>query len=117
MGVTDRRIVHVVRDPNPAAVRFAAGLAAVYGRNINGHTNSVHIGEKFSRSRRFSGYLGALQTFRGAAWFSPTEGVIRSPKVYPSKGLPNTQAPLADSSPILAGLRNGLRFRGGGLIG
>lgn len=95
------RIYTTVRALNPLAVALAGKLRRLSGSDINGTRGTVRIGEPASiGGPKFSGYGASPQSFKGmASKGAAPSGAIRAGM---GQGLPGTQAPYADTSPLLS---------------
>lgn len=94
------RITTTVRAVNPLAAALAARLARLTGSDIDGERGTVRIGEAFTPGRKATGYLKSPQSFKGAATAGAAPGgAIRAGM---DGGLPGTQAPYSEPSPLLA---------------
>jgi hypothetical protein len=92
------RQLTTVRAVNPLAAAIAARLATLTGRDINGARGTVRIGEK--STRKVTGYLADPQSFKGmASKGAQPGGAVRAGL---TAGLPGTQAPYSEASPLLA---------------
>ncbi|MFE7413136.1 hypothetical protein [Streptomyces laurentii] len=92
------RVLNTVREAHPLAQALAARVAGLVGSDLNGSTGTVRIGEVSAvAGRKVSGYVQSPQSFRGAGTVRPS-GAIRAGM---GSGLPNTQAPWTEKSPLL----------------
>lgn len=93
-----RRILTTVRSPHPLAVALAARMAGQTAANLNGSRGTVRYGDGAQLGgRKFSGYGASPQSFKGAGAVRPS-GAIRAGQ---QTGLPGTQAPYSEASPLL----------------
>lgn len=97
-----------VRGVAPLAAALAMKLARLTGSDVNGSRGAVRIGEVSAIGRHYAGYAQSPQSFKGAASV-PLAGAIVAGA---DSGLPGTQAPWSESSPLLAAIataQNGQR--------
>jgi hypothetical protein len=94
------RAITIVRGLNPLAVALAGRLRRLSGSDINGSRGTVRIGENYTRKN--SGYVASPQSFRGM----PTRGAAPAGAIRAGLGggLPGTQAPYPETSPLLAAI-------------
>lgn len=98
--VTDYRVP--VRSAHPLAVKIARQLGRLYGRNIAGDNGTIRYGAPgLSGGRRgYRGYVNPPQMFIGWNPHNVAGGTVR-----PTLGkLPGTQAPYANTGPLLAAM-------------
>lgn len=90
-----------VREAHPLAQRIASSLGALYGRGIDGRTGTIRFGyPQIGMREKFQGYVFPPQMFIGWSPNRVAGGTIR-----PTLGqLPGSQAPYANTSPLLAAM-------------
>ncbi|MFB7518374.1 hypothetical protein ACWGLK_31855 [Streptomyces albidoflavus] len=92
------RVIDTVREAHPLAQALSARLSGLIGSDLNGSRGTTRIGETSAvNGRKISGYVESPQSFRGAGTVRPS-GAIRAGM---NGGLPNTQAPFSEESPLL----------------
>ncbi|MFD9242729.1 hypothetical protein ACFV0D_12515 [Streptomyces sp. NPDC059556] len=92
------RVLDTVREAHPLAQALSARLASLVGSDLNGTTGTIRIGEVSAvGGRKVSGYVQSPQSFKGAGTVRPS-GAIRAGM---NGGLPNSQAPWSEQSPLL----------------
>jgi hypothetical protein len=92
------RVLNTVREQHPLAQALSARMAGLIGSDLNGSLGTVRIGETSAvNGRKITGYVQSPQSFRGAGTVRPS-GAIRAGM---SGGLPNSQAPFSEQSPLL----------------
>jgi len=93
-----RRVFTTVRAVNPLAAALAARMRTLIGTDLNGSRGTIRIGERYGQ--KYSGYGNSPQNFRGmASAGAAPSGAIRAGL---GSGLPGTQAPYSETSPLLA---------------
>lgn len=106
------RIIQYFRAPSPLAVATVARSNRLTVADINGTQGTIRIGDPASLGGpKFSGYASDPQSFKGAGTVVPS-GAIR---IGMGSGLPGTQAPAGESSPLLdviAAAQNGVATGG-----
>lgn len=92
------RTTTTVRAVNPLAAALASRLARLTGSDIDGERGTIRIGENYGR--KYSGYANSPQSFKGM----PTRGAAGAGAIRAGmgSGLPGSQAPWAEQSPLLA---------------
>ncbi len=90
-----------VRAAHPLAQRIASALGSLYGRGINGNTGTIRYGyPQIGMREKYAGYVFPPQMFIGWNPANVAAGTIR-----PTLGqLPGTQAPYANTSPLLGAM-------------
>lgn len=98
-----RTISTTVYDPAPLAQLISAKLGRLSGSDLNGTRGTIRSGDPAQLGGvKYSGYADAGQRFTGLATVRPA-GTIRTSG---TGGLPYTQAPWSDTSPLLAQIAN-----------
>ena len=92
------RIIQYLRPPAPLAVATVARANRLTVSDINGTSGTVRIGDPASLGGiKYSGYAADPQSFKGAGTVVPSGSILTGM----SSGLPGTQAPVGESSPLL----------------
>jgi hypothetical protein len=104
--VVIRQVVHAA-DPN--ALMLVGAVDNANAQGLNGATGTVIIGEHGSPSARYSGDLGPLQAFRGAAFMGASTNLRRGMNTALPATSPVTAASVADAPTILEPLLWGMR--------
>lgn len=91
-----RVIRQTVNDPDPTAAGMVATMDAYDGRNLNGHTGTIIIGEPSSMHSKFTGYLHP--TDHGRPAFGAVTSLLRQPQTL----LPKTSGPVIGSGRSVA---------------
>lgn len=102
-----QRVTTFVRSPNPLAVALAARMASLVGSDLNGSRGTKRIGETSQiGGRRITGYVAPPQNYAGAGRLRQgvDGGAIRAGVRL--GGLPGTQAPFSENSPLLQQIAN-----------
>lgn len=95
------RVINIVREANPLAQALANRVGSLIGSDINGSRGTIRSGDAAQLGgRKYSGYADGGQSFKGAGTVRPS-GAIRAGM---GSGLPNTQAPYGESSPLLTAI-------------
>jgi hypothetical protein len=98
-----RKVTTTVRDPHPLAQALSARLAQLLGSDLNGTRGRIRIGNTAAiNGRKITGYVAPPQNYAGAGRLRQgvDGGAIRAG--IRQGGLPGTQAPFSESSPLLA---------------
>jgi hypothetical protein len=95
------RVLNTVREVNPLAQALSARMAGLIGSDLNGSRGTIRSGDAAQLGgRKYSGYAASPQSFKGAGTVRPS-GAIRAGM---GSGLPGTQAPFTENSPLLAAI-------------
>lgn len=96
----EKSVRAVLRGPHPIAVAGADVTDRLYGLALAGGAGgAVIIGEPASTSRKYSGELGPLQKFHGAAFMAASANMRSA--LNQSQAFPSTRGPLnADRSMV-----------------